>query len=66
MYKIIRSGNLADPFDEGTLDEMKEGLTGVSILMNHLNFPSYFNDNKESLFVTGSRKHPIEYRIVED
>ena len=43
-----------------------KGLSCVSILMKHLNFSSYFNENKESLFVRASRKRSVEYKIVKD
>jgi hypothetical protein len=66
VYKIIRGTNYTKPFDEGTLEEMKEGLSCVSILMKHLDFSSYFNESKESLFVRASRKRSVEYKIVKD
>ena len=72
MYKIIRgsdrtakSWSVGFIFDQGTKQEMRDSLSSLSNLMNHLNYKNTFK-SKDKLLVNVAPKRTLQYSIVKD
>ena len=72
MYKILRGADfLAEHwtvgfiFDQGTKQEMRDSLSSLSNLMNHLNYKNTFK-SKDKLLINVSPKRTLQYSIVKD
>lgn len=72
MYKIIRgsdrtakSWSVGFIFDQGTKQEMRDSLSSLSNLMNHLQYKNNFK-SKDKLLVNVAPKRTLQYSIVKD
>jgi hypothetical protein len=72
MYKIIRgsdrtakSWSVGFIFDQGTKQEMRDSLSSLSNLMNHLRYKNNFK-SKDKLLVNVAPKRTLQYSIVKD
>ena len=72
MYKIIRgsdrtakSWSVGFIFDQGTKQEMRDSLSSLSNLMNHLRYENNFK-SKDKLLVNVAPKRTLQYSIVKD
>ena len=72
MYKIIRgsdrtakSWSVGFIFDQGTKQEIRDSLSSLSNLMNHLRYKNNFK-SKDKLLVNVAPKRTLQYSIVKD
>ena len=72
MYKIIRgsdrtakSWSVGFIFDQGTKQEMRDSLSSLSNLMDHLRYKNNFK-SKDKLLVNVAPKRTLQYSIVKD
>ena len=72
MYKIIRgsdrtakSWSVGFIFDQGTKQEMRDSLSSLSNLMDHLKYKNTFK-SKYKLLINVGPKRTLQYSIVKD
>ena len=72
MYKIIRgsdrtakSWSVGFIFDQGTKQEMRDSLSSLSNLMDHLKYKNTFK-SKDKLLINVGPKRTLQYSIVKD
>ena len=72
MYKIIRgsdrtakSWSVGFIFDQGTKQEMRDSLSSLSNLMDHLKYKNTFK-SKDKLLINVAPKRTLQYSIVKD
>ena len=72
MYKILRGADFHAAhwtvgfiFDQGTKQEMRDSLSSLSNLMDHLRYENSFK-SKDKLLINVSPKRTLQYSIVKD